>query len=46
MEVDCFFRTVSIPDFYVSVCKNTFPLLLVLKMRSLNRGGTGLGMEQ
>jgi len=46
MEEDSFFRTVSIPDCYVSVCKKTFPLLLVLKMRSLNREGTGLGMEQ
>ena len=46
MEVDCFFRTVSIPDCYVSVCKNTFPSLLLVKMRSLIRGGTGVGMEQ
>jgi len=46
MEVFCFFRTVSIQDCYEPVCKNTIPMLLGLKMRSLNRGGTGLGMEQ
>ena len=35
MDVDSFFRTVSIPDCYLSVCKDTIPMLLGLKMRSL-----------
>lgn len=46
MEVDGFFRTVSIPHCYVSVCTDPISFLFGLKIRSLNRGGTGVGMEQ
>jgi len=45
-EVECIFRTISIPAFYVSVLKDTIPMLLGLKMRSLNRRETGLSMGQ
>jgi hypothetical protein len=43
MEVECFFRTVSIRDCYASVWKDTIPMLLVLKMRSLNGGKHSVG---
>ena len=31
MEVDCFFRKISIPDCYVAVLKDTTPMLFGLR---------------
>ena len=45
MEVDCFFRKISIPDCYVAVLKDKIPMLFGFSkiISNLNRGGSGLG---